>query len=271
VRKQGGQTEIELDGLSVRAASVLAQRVPTVVINSQVADILTENPSNRRALIDRTMFHVEPSYVVAWKNYRVALRQRNELLRRQARQAEATFWDTQLIKYAEQIDEKRLTVLKAINLALEDHPLAANLGNLHFEYTPGWKRELPLADQLRESWGKDLRISHTSVGMHRADLALRCESRAVARRISRGQGKVIVCCVLLALADFIAKHSGFKPVILVDDLAAELDDRLRAAVVERINRTGGQRVFTAIKPGELPEISESTQVMFHVEHTASVT
>ena len=96
VRKSKGETTISLDGLPIMAASSLAQKVPMVVINSKAADILTENPSNRRALIDRTMFHVEPANVDTWKQYRQALRQCNELIRCQAPARQATFWNDRL-------------------------------------------------------------------------------------------------------------------------------------------------------------------------------
>lgn len=270
VRKTKGETTISLDGLQVMAASSLAQKVPMVVINSKAADILTENPSNRRALIDRTMFHVEPGYVDTWKQYRQALRQRNELIRRQAPAQQATFWNDRLGEFGEQIDESRARVVAAMNAVLVDNPLKGALGDLHLEYSPGWNRPAGLREQLDRSWQRDLRSGHTTVGVHRADLALRANGRGVARRLSRGQGKFIVCSLLLALADFIESESARKSIILIDDLAAELDDKMRGGVVDMINQRGGQRVFTAIKPGELPEISETTETMFHVEQVSQV-
>ncbi len=265
VRKQAGETAISVDGQAIQAASVLAQRVPMLVINSKAADILTENPSNRRALIDRTMFHVEPGYVSAWKSYRTALRQRNELLRRQAPVREAGFWNQQLVSLAEQIDLRRQQVVACVNQALADNPLQERLGPLKLHYAPGWNRTQGLLQELEQSWTRDLRSGYTASGMHRADVALRGDGKTVARRISRGQGKFIVCSILMALAGFIHREVGIRPVILVDDLAAELDDKMRSGVVDMINRSGGQRVFTAIKIAELPEVAESTQSMFHVE------
>ncbi len=82
VRKEQGETRILADGQLLAAASLLAQRIPMLVINYKSPDLLTASPSNRRALIDRTMFHVEPNYVDTWKRYRQTLQQRNRLLRR---------------------------------------------------------------------------------------------------------------------------------------------------------------------------------------------
>lgn len=268
VRKAGGVTEIAMDGQPVMAASVLAQRVPTVIINSKAGDLLTESPSNRRALVDRTMFHVEPAYVEAWKRYRQALRQRNELLRRKAPAAEGRFWDEQLAGAATYIDARRCEVVDEVNGALADNPLAERLGTLTLAYAPGWNREQGLAEHLAANWERDIHLGHTSAGVHRADLGLRGEGKALARRLSRGQAKFIVCHVLMALAGFVSERAGVRPVLLVDDLAAELDDKMRARAVDMINRQGGQRVFTAIRQGELPEIADTTDTLFHVEQPA---
>jgi recombinational DNA repair ATPase RecF len=55
------------------------------------------------------------------------------------------------------------------------------------------------------------------------------------------------------------------PVLLVDDLAAELDDMMRAQAVDMFLSSGGQSFFTAIHPRMLPEIAERAAPPFHVE------
>ncbi len=270
VRKIKGETSISLDGMPIMAASALAQRVPLVVINSKAADILGENPSNRRALVDRTMFHVEPAYVKSWKGYRQALRQRNELLKNKAPRSETGFWHDTLAELAEAIDEKRLRVVSTMNKALESCPLGEILGPLRMNYAPGWNRGKSYREQLDESWGRDLKFGHTSLGIHRADLTLKADERSIARRLSRGQAKFIVCNLLLSLADFVKAESAKASIILVDDLAAELDDKMRAGAVEMVNQRGGQRIFTAIKASEIPEISDVTNKVFHVEQANQV-
>lgn len=266
VRKRGGETHITLDGQAVAAASTLAQQLPLVVINSKAADILTESPSNRRALVDRTMFHVEHDYVRHWKAYRQALRQRNGLIRRQAPYREVAYWDAMLVSEAEWIDQQRERVVVAIDKVLAENALRERLGPLTLAYAPGWKRDSPLGEQLQQSWERDCRQGYTSLGIHRADLSLRADGRVAARRLSRGQGKYIVVSVLMALAAFIHEETGQKPVILVDDLAAELDDKMRGALVDIIDEQGGQRVYTAIRAEDLPEVMNGGAQVFHVEH-----
>ena len=269
VRKVRGETEIRVDGESVQSASILARAVPTLVMNSKAADMLTENPSNRRALIDRTMFHVERRYVESWKAYRQALRQRNELLRQGAASRDVAFWNERLVGLGEAIDADRSRVVDAMSNMLVESSLNASLGQLSIRYSPGWDRETGYAEHLRGSWQRDCQAGYTTVGIHRADLAIRCEGRAVARRISRGQGKLLVATLYAGLANFIARETGRTPVFLVDDLHAELDDNMCRQAVDIITSRGGQSVFTAIRPSDLPAVTERTDDVFHVEHHRS--
>lgn len=264
VRKERSETRITLDGQPVLASSVLARNLPLMVLNSKAADLLTESPTNRRALIDRTMFHVEQQYGETWKRYRHALRHRNELVRQQ-RRAEVSYWDEQLSRLAEQIDQSRRRVVSVVNGRLATDAKLPGISDLAFDYHPGWNAELPLLAQLEGSWERDCQVGYTTLGIHRADLSLKAHGRSIARRLSRGQGKFVVCVVLVALAHFVATALGRAPVMLIDDLAAELDDMIRAQAVDMITSLQTQCLFTAIKPSDLPMVMERAETMFHVE------
>lgn len=265
VRKLRGETQIELDAMPVLAASVLARRLPLLVVNSKAADILTENPSNRRALIDRTMFHVEPEYVEQWKRYRLALRQRNELLRRRAPRRDVVFWEDSLAQAAEAIDVRRRVVLHAMNAMLATLPLALEFGGAAMHYSSGWNIERGLRQHLEDTWERDQQAGFTTVGVHRADLTLKGAGRSLAKRLSRGQAKLLVISLYVALARFIHERTEHFPVFLVDDLHAELDDNMCTQAVDMILHPAGQALFTAIRIQDLPAAIADRGQVFHVE------
>lgn len=265
VEKKKGCTKIALNGQAVLSASELARHVPILVINSGSPNLLTASPSNRRALIDRTLFHVEPSFAANWHGYRQALLQRNSILRRSGTEDEARYWNKQLAGFGESINSERVRVVAAINSALSDHPVRG-LGSLVFGYKPGWNPALPLVDELEKSWKQDLLAGYTRVGVQRADMSLsNGDGKSVAKMLSRGQGKAIICAAITGLANVLAQRTRTAPVMLVDDLAAELDDHLRESIVDMINDVGGQKIYTAIKPAHLPEIADLAGSVFHVE------
>lgn len=266
VTKERGATQIELDGQPVMAASTLARLVPLLVVNSQAADLLTGGPSHRRALVDRTMFHVEHRYVETWKRYRQALRQRNMLIRAGRRPDEADFWNAEMVRTAESIDGGRRDVVKAINRSLKANGLLEPLGPLAFEYRAGWHPDRSLLEQLEAGWERDVAAGFTLLGAHRADLTLKSGGVTVGQRLSRGQCKAVACAVVAAIGSFIAELAGVNPVLLIDDLAAELDDNMRAGIVDMIATLDGQHIYTAVKTAAMPEIADRSEQVFHVEH-----
>ena len=265
VRKTKKSTEILIDQQVCKKASFLAQKIPTVIVNSRAANLLTEGPSNRRALIDRTMFHVEPEYVTVWKAYSRALRQRNESLRNGRFGKLHGEWDELLVELGSSIDRSRQEIVSEINKSLAGDALKEVFGPLMLKYFPGWSKETGYRAHLSASRERDQNLGYTSVGVHRADVSFHAPHGAIAPELSRGQAKFLVCGVLLSLADFITSKTAKNPVILVDDLAAELDDRLIQLAMEGFGKQKGQTVFTAIREGELLGFSHDIEKVFHVE------
>lgn len=75
---------------------------------------------------------------------------------------------------------------------------------------------------------------------------------------------MVACLTIVAIAEFI-KGAAVTPVLLVDDLSAELDDTMLALAVSDIQSTATQCFFTAIKPAEFQTLLPSDTHMFHVE------
>ncbi len=265
MRKRKASTEIFLNGLPIQKASDLARTAPAVVIPSHAATLLTEAPDKRRALVDRTMFHVEPEYIEYWKNYRKALRQRNQIIRGRNLKKIHRAWNDQLIFYGEEIDKRRQELVFRLNNELKSNEVSNFFGELHFKYSPGWERKKGYRLCLGESWEKDERLGYTTVGIHRADLSLCDKSGPIVRKLSGGQSKFLVYCVLLGLAKYIIEKTDKKPLILVDDITAELDDIFVSSIVEMLLQQEGQVVLTAIRTNELLGFSENAESIMQLQ------
>ena len=270
VKKYKADTQITLDGLAVTTASALARNLPVLVINSRAPDLLSENPNNRRSLLDRSLFHVKHSYIGSWKDYRYALRQRNELLRRTVK-SQASYWEMKLAESGEAINKDRELIVSAINQHLRSHEIPGlSDGDLHFEYSPGWNRELGLARQLHDDWARDAELGYTLAGPHRADLSLWKGGRPISKKLSRGQSKIVVCLVITAIAEFI-KTAAVPPVMLIDDLTAELDEKMLSRAMDAIQAVKTQCFYTAIKLSDIRGLLPDDTSMFHVERNDQTT
>ncbi len=265
VRKKGVKTEICLNGSSVTKASELARNAPSIVITSHAATLLTEGPDKRRTLLDKTMFHVEPSYIEEWKKYRHALRQRNQSIQGRSLRKIHRAWNEQLVFFGEEINKKREDIVLRLNTELKTEKVSKFFGELYFRYLPGWDRGKGYRLCLSQAWEKDTQLGYTTVGPHRADLALCDKNGPVVRNLSGGQSKYLVCVVLFGLAKYIFEKTAKKPLILVDDIAAELDDVFISSVLDMLLMQEGQVVLTSIRPTELADFSKNVDAVLQLD------
>jgi DNA replication and repair protein RecF len=129
----------------------------------------------------------------------------------------------------------------------------------------GWKESLPLIDVLKEHLDRDLAQRHTSAGPHRAELKIQVAGGRAEKHLSRGQQKVLVYGLVFALSRLIVDKKGEAPVLLIDDLGAELDERNRAALIDYLVDTGEQ-VFISSVDVPAPSSAPAGARVFHVEH-----
>lgn len=266
IEKGRSATRIRIDGAAAKSASSLATLLPMLVVNAEAFALLDGSPVSRRALLDRTLFHVERDYLDKFKRFHRALKQRNELLRRRSPAAGTQFWNHELGAHAEAIDSARAACIAGLNAWLETLPINELLGAVNLDYRRGWKADASLADLLERNWERDRAIGSTSIGVHRAEIRVLVNGRSAAHSVSRGQGKLLIAALMTAHASYIDERSGAPPALLVDDVAAELDNTLRHTAVRMLLGTKAQIFFTAIEVDALSAaLADRTSAAFHVE------
>jgi DNA replication and repair protein RecF len=263
VVRETSRASINIDKQTVKAASVLAQRLPLVVLDVGSADLVLGGPKSRRRWLDTTLFHVEPRFLELWVEYHRALRQRNAALSLCSTRDTETPFDPALAQLAESLTTARNGVFVALRQHLPE--LAERLleADLMAEYSPGWTHAEGYLALLRERFAADLDLRTTALGPHRADVLLKLRKRSARLHASRGQSKLLACVMMLAHSRLIADRRGDWPIFLVDDLAAELDATARRAVLDELRATGAQVFITATAPTLLTHLEPDT--LFHVE------
>ena len=266
VEKTRSTTEFRADGKSVSSASALAQLLRVVPMDSQTFQLLGESPARRRALLDRTLFHVEPDYLSAFRLFHRALQQRNQALKDAAGPQTLDFWSAEFVKISEVIHQKRVSCVRSINQWLDAHSGLAGLGRIAIEYKPGWRAGTSLEKALADGLAQDRQQKVTLSGPHRGELRITCDGNLARSSVSRGQGKTI-CCLLVEAQLACLEGAGCEPpVLLVDDLAAELDRTARVSVLEMLLKPGRQVFLTAIDAVDLPGLEALEKAtMFHVK------
>ena len=90
-------------------------------------------------------------------------------------------------------------------------------------------------------------------------------------KASRGQTKLIIVGLITAMEEVIANATGKAPLLLIDDLASELDSRAKLKAIQLLTRIKTQAFFTAIEYNMLANLFSSPVQVFHVEQGQVVT
>ena len=106
--------------------------------------------------------------------------------------------------------------------------------------------------ELRLSRGRDRAAGRTLLGPQASDLAVAHGPKGMAAQVSStGEQKALLVGLVLAHARLVAEMTGMAPVVLLDEVAAHLDPRRRAALIETLAALGGQVWMTGADPALL--------------------
>ncbi len=221
----------------------------------------------RRRYLDWGVFHVEHEFLVQWRRYQRALKQRNSLLRSDSMPSDGLLepWEMELAQTAERIDAFRRHYLDLLRPKLAEC-LAALLPELEtssLRYRRGWPDDEELGRLLKSHRSRDGARGHTTLGPHRADWSIAFERAPLREHLSRGQEKLTAMACVLAQAQLYSACRGEWPIVCLDDLSSELDQRHQAAVVTQLLGAGAQVLITGT---ETPPVMRSVPArVFHVE------
>jgi DNA replication and repair protein RecF len=213
--------------------------------------------AERRQYLDRVLSLADRQYLGALSRYRAALAQRNAALRLHRPDLAGAF-DSALSGAGALLVRHRLAWA-----AEHAEPLTVTciaLGELQEEVTLRYRGDEALADPgywaeaLSRSSARDAALGATTVGPHRHDLDLRIGGRALREIGSTGQQRTVAVALKLLERETLAGASGSEPVLLLDDVFAELDRQRQERLAARLLAGGAKQTFiTSPREDELPD------------------
>lgn len=258
--------EARLGGQAVRSFAEVAHALPVVVLDSEMNRLVSEGPGHRRRWLDWGLFHVEPAFLDCWRLFQRALRQRNQALKQGMPDRAIAPWTDALVQAGEELHRLRAAYFEPL-AALSSEYLAAALPEIPIElsYRRGWAQDESYREAIEKSRDRDQEFGNTRPGPHRADIRLTSAGTPAQERVSRGQQKMLAGALWLAQVQIFGRETGRKSLLLVDDLAAELDGERLARFLELLGRQSVQQVLTAINHAEIEKTGLATGRTFHVE------
>jgi len=242
------QKVIKIDGLKSRAFDLIGELV-TVLFSPEDINLINSSPSLRRRYLDVVICQIDKDYCRNLSEYKKVLINRNQLLANikdgYARKQELGFWNEKLIDLGSKIIVERQKTLKFFNTKLSEiynDICATKDQKLRIVYKPNLPL-LPDSDikklfeqELNNKYEREIYKTYTLVGPHRDNFIFELNKKRLAIFGSRGECRSSILALKSAELDFIETSLGERPILLLDDVFSELDEKRRNHMFELVRR-----------------------------------
>lgn len=225
------------------------ERYPVVLFLPSDLHLLESSPTRRREYFDRVLSELDDKYSGSLSKYNKALKQRNELLKNELVRADEMFsWDVMLAKYGLAVRKARENFIAECNERLTKtyRSIAENNDNAKIEYLlqGGAINESEYLKRLTVEYERDKILGHTNFGVHRDNYEFIFNDRVADGSASRGEVRSIMLALKFIEAELILNQTGRRPVVLLDDVFSELDEKRQKCLVK--NFKDNQVLITSV-------------------------
>jgi DNA replication and repair protein RecF len=257
--------EVLLDGSQLKINAAIGQ-FNAVLFLPQMLQILTGSPQRRRHYLDLTLSQVDSHYRESLTEFNKALIQRNALLKqlneRSGDPEQLSYWDEKITLSGAYIMFSRIQAVRELGFMAASIHLELTRGEeiLRLNYLPSYEPLEPppgqiampldspadrsgltlpeIQDGYRENIiarrAEDIRRGTSSLGPHRDELRFLSNGIDLGNFGSRGQLRTALLALKLAEVGWLKDKNGDWPVLLLDEVLAELDDTRRQDLLDRI-------------------------------------
>jgi len=251
LRRRGGRRALR-NGRSLERLIDLIGPLRCVGFSALDLELVRGEPAQRRQWLDRVVLQLEPIYGALLSRYGRLLRQRSQLLRRGLapleRSALLDAFDQQMALVGTRLHRRRRRALERLEplAQLWQERLGGGKEELELAYRSGTRLEAEataaeeevwraaLLDQLLLQRSEEERLGQCLVGPHRDEIELLLGGASARRYGSAGQQRTLVLALKLAELDVVHAVVGEPPLLLLDDVFAELDPRRQNLLLEAV-------------------------------------
>ena len=275
----------KINGKALKKTSQVLGYFQTVIFSPEDLSLVKAGPAIRRKFLNRELLQLDGAFYPAYSAYRQSVEQRNKYLKQsygQVDEAMLTVWDEEIARYGsvillkrQQLIEEMLPYARKIHQMLSGgkeqltvryeaalyHQKELNdavwqqIGAMRQEQKSEETQLAYLQEQLKLALEKnrreDLYKGTTGIGPHRDDVSIAINGISARQFGSQGQQRTAALALKLAEIDLFHAKSGQYPVLLLDDVASELDEKRCKELLELV----GEKTQTLITDTKINSFS----------------
>ncbi len=257
--RRNGRRTVNLNGENLRKQTDFLGVLNAVEFSSLDLDLVRGGPEGRRHWLDTLLVQLEPVYAYILQQYHQVLRQRNAFLKRHLEtlnlasiNSELSVWDAQLATTGTRVIRRRDRAIQRLApIASKWHAsISGSTEVLQIKYAPNVPLEETQPEQAQEKVQEkvqqaflnkiqqraiaELHQGTTLVGPHRDEVELTINQTPARQYGSQGQQRTLVLALKLAELQLIEEVVGEPPLLLLDDVLAELDPSRQNQLLDAI-------------------------------------
>lgn len=262
-------------------ASSFVGNLNTVLFTPDSLQLVKGSPGDRRRFLDVQVCQIDAVYRSTLLKYQRVVRQRNSLLKdaydNRSLINQLPGWDSQLVSLGTKVILRRQGVVATLQKQSQRaHDLISQeLEDLQLIYQPFFENPSTIEaatrysqedieniffEQLQKVRAEEVRRGYTLVGPQRDDLIFKVNELDLRKYGSQGQQRTAVLAYILAELDLMHEEMGDYPIVLLDDVMSELDDKRRIYLLSLLNQKAQTIVTTTSLDSFTDEIIDRAKV-----------
>jgi len=247
-----------------KSITSFAGQLKSVLFTPADVDIIFSSSSARRKYLDTIFYQVSEEYKKSIIDYTKALKQRNRILENYKETGRGLeqlgIWTEILVREGTIIQNYRQKLFDFFAQTINNLYEKLNLPESEIKFI--YKKNEASFENYEKFKSKELITGLTTAGPHKDDFEIFYNNSDVAKFGSRGQQRIAITTVKLIELDFIYQQTNTKPILLLDDIFSELDDKNKKAILNTIQDQ--QTIITSVY--ELPEFKEFEAEVVDIEN-----
>ncbi|MFN8577657.1 MAG: DNA replication/repair protein RecF [Candidatus Sericytochromatia bacterium] len=267
LRKHAPKT-IKVDNVNVKRMAKFIGNVKIVLFSAEDLQLVKGSPSERRNFSDKLLVQVESGFYHQLQVYNKILQHRNQVLKqlKEGNKQDLSIWNEQIVDISVNIYELRLKLINRISELVDSyHQKIANpdekvsvkyissISGLDLNNFDRDNLKKYILEFLEKNQYKEVARGQSLYGPHRDDIEFSINGHEAKLYASQGQQRTLVLSLKLSEIMYIKEMTGEIPILLLDDVMAELDHTRQKHLLELV----GLDTQTFITTTHLEDFSES--------------
>ncbi len=236
-----GEKEVSINGERSNQLSKLLGLWPVVAMGPGDIELAQGAPALRRRFIDSNLCQIDPKYLDDLRRYQHVIKQRNQLLKDSIKYPPAAMvtYSVQLAQLGASITSKRQSWLTELAPVVCEfyNLISQKKETLSLKYLTQFHGDLneiekKILEEMDRKHSTELMLGTTTVGPHKDDMGFDLNGKKLRDFGSQGQQRTFTLALKLGLAYWLKSWKGKDPLVLLDDVFAELDPSRKEALVE---------------------------------------